>query len=187
LKIKKEDLNKINKEINIYDILIKAFDKNGIPSLIIENIIPEIEADANDILSRITEGKMHISFQTIKSNKTNDKVSETLDIFINDELGIRNYEMYSGGEAFRINFAIRLALSKVLARRSGAKLRTLIIDEGFGTQDSKGISALIEAINSISNDFDKIFIVTHVNELKEAFESRIEVYKTNHGSRIKVI
>jgi len=187
LKNKKEEFIKVNKKIEIYDIIIKAFDKNGIPSLIIENIIPEIEADSNDILSRITEGRMHVSFDTLKTNKTNDKTLETLDIYISDELGIRPYEMYSGGEAFRINFAIRLALSKVLARRSGAKLKTLIIDEGFGTQDSKGISALIEAINSISDNFEKILVVTHVNELKEAFESRIEVYKTQHGSKVKLI
>ena len=53
---------------------------------------------------------------------------ETLDVKIADELGTRNYEMYSGGEAFRIDIAIRIALSKLLVRRAGASLSTLIID-----------------------------------------------------------
>ena len=42
---------------------------------------------------------------------------ETLDIVISDDQGARGYEMYSGGEAFRVNFAVRIALSKLLARR----------------------------------------------------------------------
>ena len=186
IEIKQKSLEKIEYEIRLYKELVKAFGKNGIQSVIIENAIPEIEHFANSLLNRITEGKMSIKFATIKSNKTNDKLSETLDIYISDELGTRNYEMYSGGESFKVNFAIRLALSKVLTRRSGVKLKTLVIDEGFGTQDSKGISRMIEVINVISSDFEKILVVTHLTELKEAFPSRIEVYKTIHGSQAKL-
>ena len=111
---------------------------------------------------------------------------ETLDINISDELGTRNYEMFSGGEAFRINFAIRIALSKLLARRAGAPLPTLVIDEGFGTQDSAGLEKLKEAINSIYDDFDKILVITHVDELKDAFPARIDVIKTAQGSTISM-
>ena len=111
---------------------------------------------------------------------------ETLDINISDELGTRNYEMFSGGEAFRINFAIRIALSKLLARRAGAPLPTLVIDEGFGTQDSAGLEKLKEAIISIHDDFDKILVITHVDELKDAFPTRIDVIKTAQGSTISM-
>lgn len=173
-------------ESKLHKELVSAFGKNGIQAVIIENAIPEIEHAANSLLNRMTEGRMNVTFTTRKANKSNEKINETLDIFISDELGTRNYEMYSGGEAFRVNFAIRLALSKLLARRAGTKLKTLVIDEGFGTQDTKGISRLIEAINTVSGDFEKILIVTHMNELKEAFPSKLEVYKTIHGSEIKV-
>ena len=177
---------KFDYEGKLYKELVNAFGKNGIQAVIIENAIPEIEHAANSLLNRMTEGRMNITFNTRKTNKSNEKVSETLDIFISDELGTRNYEMYSGGEAFRVNFAIRLALSKILARRAGTKLKTLVIDEGFGTQDAKGISRLIEAINTVSNDFEKILIITHMNELKEAFPAKIEVFKSIHGSEIRV-
>jgi len=50
-----------------------------------------------------------------------DELKETLDILISDGAGTRDYEMFSGGEAFRVNFAIRLALSRVLAHRAGAR------------------------------------------------------------------
>ena len=111
---------------------------------------------------------------------------ETLDINISDELGTRSYEMFSGGEAFRINFAIRIALSKLLARRAGAPLRTLIIDEGFGTQDSHGIEKIKEAINFIQDDLDKILVITHIEELRDAFPTRIDVIKTSEGSTLEV-
>jgi exonuclease SbcC len=94
--------------------------------------------------------------------------------------------MFSGGEAFRINFAIRIALSKLLARRAGAQIRTLIIDEGFGTQDVSGIEKIKEAINSIQDDFDKILVITHIEELRDAFPTRIDVIKTAHGSTLEV-
>lgn len=177
----------LDKEIELHKDLVNAFSKDGIQAIIIENAIPEIENYANQLIMQMTEGRMNIKFSTIKSNRTNENVSETLDIYISDELGIRNYEMYSGGEAFRVNFAIRLALSKMLAKRAGTKLKTLVIDEGFGTQDSKGISKLIEAINIVKKDFDKILIITHINDLKEAFNDRIEVYKTIHGSEVRIV
>jgi len=92
--------------------------------------------------------------------------------------------MFSGGEAFRINFALRIALAKLLARRAGAPLPTLVIDEGFGTQDNPGREKLIEAINSVQEDFQKIIVITHLEELKDVFPVRINVAKTPEGSRV---
>ncbi|MBU4224586.1 MAG: hypothetical protein KKC71_02050, partial [Chloroflexi bacterium] len=93
----------------------------------------------------------------------------------------------SGGEAFRVNFAIRLALSEVLAQRKGARLQTLVIDEGFGSQDTQGRQRLIEAINAVRGDFAKILIITHLDELKDVFPTRIEVEKTDKGSSVLVV
>ena len=172
-------------EENIYRELAKAFGKTGIQALIIETALPEIETEANRLLTRLTDGRMHVKFETQKETKKGT-VQETLDIAIADELGTRNYEMFSGGEAFRINFAIRIALSRLLARRAGAPLPTLIIDEGFGTQDSTGMEKLKEAINSIQDDFEKILVITHMDELKDAFPTRIDVTKTADGSMLSI-
>jgi exonuclease SbcC len=95
--------------------------------------------------------------------------------------------MFSGGEAFRVNFAIRLALSRVLAQRAGARLQTLVIDEGFGSQDAIGRQRLVEAINMVQSDFARILVITHLEELKDAFPSRIEVEKASTGSVVHVI
>ena len=55
-----------------------------------------------------------------------------------------------------------------------------------GTQDSSGIEKIKEAINSIQDDFEKIFIITHLEELKDSFPVTINVYKTSSGSTISI-
>jgi exonuclease SbcC len=170
----------------IYNELKRAFGKNGIPAMVIETAIPELETTANRLLSRMTDGRMHLSLNT-QREKITGGIAETLDIEIADELGTRSYEMYSGGEAFRINFAIRVALSQMLARRAGAHLRTLFIDEGFGTQDEDGRSKLVEAINTIQEEFSLILVITHIDELRDSFPVHIVVEKTSSGSRVQVV
>jgi exonuclease SbcC len=133
--------------------------------------------------AKMTDNRMNVKIETQRETQKGDTL-ETLDIKISDELGTRNYEMFSGGEAFRINFSIRIALSRLLARRKGAPLPTLIIDEGFGTQDTVGIEKLREAITSIQDDFEKILVITHIEELRDAFPARIDVIKTVDGSTI---
>lgn len=172
-------------EQGLYNELRVAFGKNGIPAMIIETAIPELESAANDLLRRMTDGRMAVSFSTQREKKTGG-VAETLDIQIADELGTRDYEMYSGGEAFRINFAIRVALSQMLARRAGAHLRTLFVDEGFGTQDSDGRDRLVEAITTIQHDFDMILVITHIDELRDHFPVHVVVEKMPGGSRVSV-
>jgi exonuclease SbcC len=170
----------------IHRELIIAFGKDGIQALIVEQAIPEIEEEANRILSRLTDNRTQISLESLRDLKKGG-TRETLDIRISDELGERSYELYSGGEAFRVDFATRIALSRLLARRAGTRLRTLVIDEGFGTQDNEGLNSLIEAIQSISDDFEKILVITHVESLKQAFPVRIEVTKyPDSGSRYEV-
>lgn len=187
LKDKKKKLKKASEESSVYSELAQAFSKTGIQAMIIESAIPEIEEEANKLLGKMTDGCMEVKFLTQREKKSDGALQETLDIQIVDEQGNRNYEMFSGGEAFRINFAIRVALSKLLAQRSGAKLQLLVIDEGFGTQDNIGQEYIIDAINSIKNDFKKVLIITHIQSLKDMFQSRIEVVKEEEGSRFEVV
>jgi exonuclease SbcC len=183
----KADRVQHERELLIYDHLTRAFGKDGIPALIIENAIPEIEEEANAILARLTGNRTQIAIESLRDLKKGG-TRETLDIKISDELGTRSYEVYSGGEAFRTDFSIRIALSKLLARRAGTKLRTLVIDEGFGTQDAEGLEHLVEAIQAISEDFEKILVVTHLEQLKNVFPVKIEVVKLpDVGSKFTIV
>ena len=169
----------------VYEELGHAFGKSGVQALIIETALPEIEEEANRLLSNMTDNRMHLRIET-QREKRSGGAQETLDINIADELGTRAYELFSGGEAFRINLALRVALSKLLAHRAGAPLPILFIDEGFGTQDSAGREKLLQAINSIQSDFERIMVITHIEELKEVFPVRIQVTKTEEGSTFSI-
>jgi exonuclease SbcC len=183
---KRQRRDSLAEEQSIYDELRLAFGVRGVPAMIIEAAVPEIEAEANRLLARMTGGCMHVRFDTQRETQAGE-VRETLEIKIADELGTREYSLYSGGEAFRVNFAIRIALSRLLARRAGAQLQTLVIDEGFGTQDAEGRERLVEAINAIQDDFARVLVITHIDELKDAFPVRIEVTKTPDGSVAEVV
>jgi len=194
LKVQHQDTQKqlkdYEKQYRIYQTLTEAFGKNGIQALTIENILPQLEAETNQILARLTGNQFHVQFLTQKAtkgtSKKKTKLIDTLDIVIADAGGTRPYETYSGGEAFRINFSVRLALAKLLAQRSGTSLQMLIVDEGFGTQDAEGCNRLVGAINAIASDFACILTVTHMPQFKEAFQTRIEVYKDERGSSLQV-
>lgn len=172
-----------------YKILERAFGKDGVPALLIEQALPQLEERANQILYRLSDGNMSLRFNTqarYKDARRQD-LRETLEIQISDSRGTRDYELFSGGEAFRINFAIRLAISELLAHRAGARLQTLVIDEGFGSQDAQGRQQLIEAINRVRGEFAKILVISHLDELKDAFPNRLEVEKTPQGSIVRLI
>jgi exonuclease SbcC len=183
---REEEEKILREEQGLYQELQRAFGKNGVQAMLIEQAIPEIEEEANRLLARMTRGAMQVRFETQRDTRSGSTV-ETLDIHISDPLGTRAYETYSGGERYRIDFAIRIALSKLLARRAGAQLRMLVIDEGFGTQDTEGRDALVAAINAVQDDFACVLAITHIEALKDAFNVRIEVEKTAEGSEITIV
>jgi exonuclease SbcC len=168
-----------------YEELAKAFGRNGIQALIIENSLPQIEEEANRLLDRMSSDALRIRLLSQKDLKGGGQ-AETLEIEISDGMGPRRYELYSGGEAFRVNFALRIALSRLLATRAGARLETLFIDEGFGSQDEEGRQRLVEAIQAVQGDFGTILVITHIDELKDAFPTRIEVTKGPRGSQVAI-
>lgn len=177
----------VKQAIQRLKLLEKSCGRDGVQALLIEHALPEIEERANDLLERLTNGEMRVTFETQKQLKTRDALAETLDIRIIDNVGERPYENFSGGEQFRVNFAIRIALSQMLSRRAGARLQTLVIDEGFGSQDPNGRQRLVEAINTIQDDFARILVITHIDELRDAFPNRIEIEKSSTGSKITVV
>ncbi|WOD38533.1 SMC family ATPase [Nodosilinea sp. E11] len=183
---KQQALAAVRQRQRVYQELAHAFGRNGIQALMIENLLPQLEAETNHLLGRLSAHQLHVQFVTQRATKRGQGVIDTLDILIADARGTRPYETYSGGEAFRVNFALRLALARLLAQRSGLALQLLIIDEGFGTQDQQGCDRLIAAINAIAADFACILTVTHIPHFRAAFQTRIDVTKTAQGSQLSL-
>lgn len=180
------DLAETKRNIEILDIIIDLTNINGIKSEIIANTLPELEQEANNILKTLTGGNFTVWFETQKES-SKGYLEETLQIKVQDSYGERDYELFSGGELFRINFAIRIALSKILLKRSGARIRMLILDEGFGSQDEFGRQVMVECLNSIREYFDVILVITHIEDFKDKFDRIILVEKDMEGSHINVV
>ena len=161
------------KKLARWQTLAKAFGRDGIQALILENAVPELERIANDILGQMSGGKNYLRFETQKELKSRSGMAETLDIIVGDWAGERIYETYSGGEQLRIDFAIRFALAEMLARRAGSRVDWLTIDEGFGSQSDEFLPMVIEAVQNVASRFGMVLVISHVKAVQEAFEQRI--------------
>jgi len=167
--------------------LEKAFSGKGIQAMIIrEHAVPALEDEANRILSQMSDNQLSLQISTNETTQAGS-LRETVEIKVSDATGTRAIEAFSGGEAFRISFALRIALSKIMHKRAGHPLETLIIDEGFGTQDANGRERLVEAINSISNEFRTILVITHIQELRDLFPVQIAFRRSNGTSSWEII
>ena len=169
-----------------YQAIAMATSKDGIQALLIEDAIPEIEQEANQLLAKLTDNQAQLFIESLRDLKKGG-TKETLDIKISDAAGVRPYELFSGGEAFRIDFALRIAISKLLARRANTSLQTLIIDEGFGSQDEDGLAHIMDALHKIQDDFAKIIIVSHLPSMKDQFPIHFMVEKGAQGSCVRIM
>ena len=162
-----------------------AFSRSGIPALLIDQAVPDLEATANDMLRTLSDGKLGLQIRT--QRETGERtMTETLDLIVTNERGERAYESYSGGERTRVDLAVRAALAQLLARRAGARCEMLVIDEPAGL-DEEGQDELIECLGRLSEHFAVILLVTHIERLKDALACRIAVSKPNGGSRVEVL
>lgn len=178
-------VQKLQGEISDNLIIADAFGKNGIQALLLEDVLPEIEQATNQILNIISETHAQVFIEPLKDLKKGG-VKETLDIIISDINGVRDYEMFSGGEAFRIDFALRIGICQVIGKRSGVALSTLIIDEGFGALDEEGITLMTSCIYKVKSLFEKIIVVSHLPSMKEVFPAHLLVTKESSGSKVSV-
>ena len=167
-----------------YKELTRAFGKNGIPALIMDNALAEIQIEINKIMENLTGGRITVEFSTQKELKSG-KQAETLDIIVSDQLGSRDFAGYSGGEAARVALAIRLALAKVISRRAGKQVGLVMIDE-VSDLDQSGMEAFGQTINGLANDYKQIMIVSHVPGLKDCFANVITIVKDIDGSHVEM-
>lgn len=168
-----------------FQVLATAYTQ--IPVLILETAIPLLEEEANRILGQISPSGMRVRLDTQKALKSRDGLAETLNIVVRDVFGERAYENYSGGEKFRLDLALRIGLSKLLANRAGAKLETLIIDEGLGSLDDDGLAQLRDCLATLQQEFPLVLVVTHVEAMKHTFPSQLVVSKDAAGSHVELV
>jgi exonuclease SbcC len=183
----RDELSSVSEQLALNSTLTQIFGPDGIPYSILGNLVPRLQQLANNLLAALSVGKLSVELLLEKSAKSSPRDGAVLEILVHDGAGCRPYELFSGGEAFRVNFALRLALSQLLANVAGVPLNTIFIDEGFGSQDGSGRQRIVEMLHAIQHEFAKVIVITHVDEIKDSFSTRIEVTRDVDGSHIHLV
>lgn len=182
-----EKTRALKEELAIYEVLDQACGKKGgVPALVVENAVPEIERLANDMLSRMAGGRLQVRLDTQAEGKTTGTMQEVLRITVLDGGQERPYQTYSGAERFMVDLALRVALSKFLTHRAGAEIKLFVLDEGLGACDQANRQAVMQAIQAVAQEFAKVLVITHIAELQDVLPQKIEITKGQNGSKVRI-
>jgi DNA repair exonuclease SbcCD ATPase subunit len=173
-----KEKEELTEQILYLDFWIEGFSNRGIKSLLIDEIIPELNNRIAYYASTLLDDSIRIEFDTettLKSGETRDKFNIKL---FKDEEEIQ-YEPCSSGEKGRIDTAILLALQNLIFNRSAKGSTIMILDEIFEHLDIIGIERTVNLLKEESDD-KAIFVISHQNELQDYFENSI-IIKNEEG------
>jgi len=158
-------------EQTVLSQVMKDFRKN-----LISRIVPTLSELSSRLFQDLTESK----FGGLE-------IDEDYRIYIYDKGEKYPLSRFSGGESDLANLCLRLAISRVIAERAGSAVNFLILDEIFGSQDQARKRNILEAFNQLSKQFRQIFLITHIEDVKEFMGNAIMVLEAEDGSgRIEV-
>ncbi len=186
---KKKDLTdkllKLEKEYSIYPTLLQSLSTSGIPNLIIQNVLDDLQIEANNLLNQLKPGlQLQFSTEKTKGDGTSD---DTLDIHYLFNGRERDYDQLSGAMKLSVMFSLKLGLSFILQKLIGTEIKFILLDEIDQSLDKAGVDAFADIVKFFQKDF-KIFIITHNDRLKDKFSHAILVEQDiNMVSRAKVV
>mgnify|MGYP000265356735 CR=1 FL=1 len=153
---------------------------------VLRRYLAEVLRVANGRLNILTDGRYELTMQDERRDRRK-RFGLELDVFDFYTGDKRPVGSLSGGESFKASLALALALSDVVRSFAGGiELETLFIDEGFGTLDPSSLDSAVEVLVELKQQNRLVGIISHVPELKERIDNRIEVVKNRgkQGSRI---
>lgn len=140
-------------------------------SNLISRIVPTLSEISSSLFNEMTESKYG-----------GMEIDKDYTVFIFDGGEKFRLERYSGGEGDLANLCLRLAISRVIADRSGSSVDFLILDEIFGSQDQTRKRNILSTLNRLSNKFKQIVLITHIDDVKEFMGNVIYVNEREDGS-----
>ena len=164
----KEEIKKIEVETKAYNNYIKIVNKDGLPYMLLNNLIPVLQTGANDILLPLTNFSISIE-QDVDNSITIYKITK------NSKL---NIELCSGFEKFIVGLAIRISLIN-LSKLSSCNF--MLIDEGFSCMDSNNINNLASLFNTLKDMFDFVILISHLDSIKSQCDNYMTININNFG------
>ena len=143
---------------------------------LISRIRPTLSAYSSDFFERVTDSKYR-----------GLELDENYNLLVYDNGDAYGIERFSGGEEDLANLCLRLAISEVITERAGGVFNFIILDEIFGSQDMFRRQNIMRALNGLSSKFRQIFLITHVEDVKDDMENIIFVTENEEGiSSVKI-
>jgi len=100
----------------------------------------------------------------------------------------RSVATLSGGEGFLAALALALGLADVIQSTTGGiHLEAVFIDEGFGSLDPEALEMAMRALEDLRQSGRMVGLISHVAELKERIDTRIEVKRSRNGSCVQMV
>lgn len=127
----------IEEQLQLLEVLKKAFSTNGLIAYKIESSVKTLEALANEYLSELSDGRFLLNFAL-----NNDK----LNVNIEDNGNLVSISALSAGELTRVTTSTLLAIRKLMSSLSKCKINVLFLDETIETLDGAGKEKLIEVL-----------------------------------------
>ena len=137
----------------------------------ISSIRPFLSEYASTLFSNLTDGRYN-----------GIEIGEAYDIMIHDSGMYYDLKRFSGGETDLANLCLRLAISNIVSGGDeGNGFEFLVLDEIFGSQDAERKRNIIRVLEELSRRFRQIFLITHVEEVKDYLGSFIRVVEVEEG------
>lgn len=194
-----DEVNKKNEEIGekekkykvIGDLAKVAQGKNRamitFERYVLAAFLEDILKAANIRLKKMTQGRYYLS-RTEELERKNKQSGLELEVYDNYTGKPRHVKTLSGGESFKASLSMALGLADVVqSYAGGVQLDTMFIDEGFGTLDQDSLESAINCLIDLQKTGRLVGIISHVQELKERIDTRLEVSSTNTGSKTKFV
>lgn len=169
------ELYDISRGQNTYRITFERY--------VLAAFLDDILREANGRLRKMTNGRFEL---LRKTDRSKGNIQSGLELLVFDQYTgkERHVKTLSGGESFKASLALALGLADVVqAYAGGVSLETMFIDEGFGTLDPESLDQAVEALIDIQSAGRLVGIISHVPELKERIDARLEVTTSQLGSK----
>jgi len=151
---------------------------------VLAGFLDDVTAAATYRLRKMSKGRYQLQRSLTTQNK---RATAGLDLDVLDDFTgeSRSVNTLSGGEMFLASLSLALGLSDVVqSYAGGVHLDSLFIDEGFGSLDSATLDDAIETLMELNQGGRMVGVISHVNELKERIDKKIEVKHTANGSTV---
>jgi exonuclease SbcC len=145
-------------------------------------LLDDVTIAATRRLKLMSRGRYHLQ-RTMELTRRNAAGGLDLEVFDTYTGASRNVATLSGGETFLASLSLALGLADVVQSYSGGiHLDTIFVDEGFGTLDPESLDFAMRALIDLQKGGRLVGIISHVPELKERIDARLEIRPTDRGS-----